>query len=313
LLRRPQAAFFELPLHGQGLVAMLGAAILWSTGGLFIKAVSLDAFGVTMWRSLLAGIAIAIVMRVPPFAPWHEGWITWAAAIAYAVMLLLFVSATKLTTAANAIFLQYTAPLYVLVLSAVFLRERATRLDIVTVVVALGGMALFFVGELEPSDLGGNICAITSGIAFAAFLVLLRLPGCSAEARPRAMVLGNALLVVVTLVVNVVRTESGAFTPGPPDILGLLWLGIVQIGLAYVLFTFGIAHIQALEATLIGMMEPVLNPVWVFIFLGERPGSWAILGAVVIIAAVAWRTLVTERRREDVLGVEYGEAAVVEV
>lgn len=292
---------------------MLGAAVLWSTGGLFIKAVSLDAFGVTMWRSVLAGTAIAIIMGVRPFAPWREGWITWAAAVAYAVMLLLFVSATKLTTAANAIFLQYTAPLYVLVLSAVFLKERATRLDVVTVAVALGGMALFFVGELEPSDLGGNVCAITSGIAFAIFLVLLRLPGCSAGARPRAMVLGNALLVVVTFVVNVVRTESGAFTPGPADILGLLWLGIVQIGLAYVLFTFGIAHIQALEATLIGMMEPVLNPVWVFIFLGERPGPWAILGGAVIIAAVTWRTVLTERRREDVLGVEYGEAAVVEV
>ncbi|MEX0781716.1 MAG: DMT family transporter [Dehalococcoidia bacterium] len=109
-LERTRTFFAALPDHRQGLLAMLGAAVLWSTGGLFIKAVSLDAFGVTMWRSLLAGVAIAVVMRVRPFTPWREGWITWGAAISYAAMLLLFVSATKLTTAANAIFLQYTAP-----------------------------------------------------------------------------------------------------------------------------------------------------------------------------------------------------------
>lgn len=312
MLRRPQALFVDLPVHRQGLVAMLGAALLWSTGGLFIKAVSLDAFGVTMWRSVLAGAAIAIVMRVRPFSPLREGWITWAAAIAYAAMLLLFVSATKLTTAANAIFLQYTAPLYVLALGALFLSERATRLDVLTVAMALGAMALFFVGQLEPNDLGGNACAIASGVAFASFLVLLRLPGCAPETRPRAMVLGNALLVVATLVVNMVRVESEAFTPGPADILGLLWLGIIQIGLAYVLFGFGIAQVQALEATLIGMLEPVLNPVWVFLFLGETPGRWAIVGGTVIVGAVTWRTVVSERRREDVLAADYGEVAVVE-
>ncbi len=309
-LKHPGTLFAALPDHRQGLLAMLGAAVLWSTGGLFIKAVSLDAFGLTMWRSLLAGLAIAVVMRVRPFAPWREGWITWGAAISYAAMLLLFVSATKLTTAANAIFLQYTAPLYVLVLGALFLSERPTRLDVATVFVAFAGMALFFVGQLDPSDLGGNICAIASGMAFASFLVFLRLPGCAAETRPRAMVLGNALLVIVTLAVNLARAETDVFTPGPADIAGLLWLGIIQIGFAYVLFGFGIAHIAALEATLIGMLEPVLNPIWVFIFLGETPGWWAALGGLVIIAAVTARTFISERRRPDILATEYHEAAV---
>jgi drug/metabolite transporter (DMT)-like permease len=259
---------------------------------------------------LLAGVAIAVVMHVRPFNPWREGWITWGAAIAYAAMLLLFVSATKLTTAANAIFLQYTAPLYVLVLGAVFLNERPTRLDVATVFVAFAGMALFFVGQLDASDLGGNICAIASGVAFASFLVFLRLPGCSKETRPRAMVLGNALLVAVTLTVNLARADTAPFTPGPADIAGLLWLGIVQIGFAYVLFGFGIAHVAALEATLIGMLEPVLNPVWVFIFLGETPGWWAVVGGAVIVAAVASRTIISERRRSDLLATEYHEAAV---
>jgi drug/metabolite transporter (DMT)-like permease len=309
-LRHPGTLFAALPAHRQGLLAVLGAAVLWSTGGLFIKAVSLDAFGVTMWRSVLAGTAIAIVMRVRPFAPWREGWITWGAAVSYAAMLLLFVSATKLTTAANAIFLQYTAPLYVLVLGALFLSERPTRLDVATVFVAFAGMALFFVGQLEARDLAGNVCAIGSGIAFACFLVFLRLPGCAPETRPRAMVLGNALLVAVTLAVNLARMETTSFTPGPADIAGLLWLGIIQIGFAYVLFGFGIAHVAALEATLIGMLEPVLNPIWVFIFLGETPGWWAVLGGTIIVAAVGFRTVISERRRSDLLATEYHEAAV---
>jgi drug/metabolite transporter (DMT)-like permease len=309
-LKHAGTVFAALPDHRQGLLAMLGAAVLWSTGGLFIKAVSLDAFGVTMWRSLLAGIAIALVMRVRPFAPWRQGWITWGAAISYAAMLLLFVSATKLTTAANAIFLQYTAPLYVLVLGGILLNERPTRLDVLTVLVAFGGMGLFFVGQLDASDLGGNVAAIASGLAFAAFLVFLRLPGCAPEARPRAMVLGNALLVVVTLAVNLGRGSGEAFTPGLADAAGLIWLGVIQIGFAYVLFGFGIAHIAALEATLIGMLEPVLNPIWVFLFLGETPGWWAVLGGAIIIAAVASRTIISERRRPALLATEFHEAAV---
>lgn len=306
---RTAGRFRALPVHQQGLVAMVGAAVLWSTGGLFIKAVSLDAFGVTMWRSILAGLAIAVVLRVRPFNPMREGWLTWAAAIAYAAMLLLFVSATKLTTAANAIFLQYTAPLYVLAIGGALLSERPTRLDVATVFIALGGMALFFVGKLETNDLGGNACAIGSGIAFASFLVLLRLPGCGPQTRGRAMVLGNALLVVVTLGVNVTRGEGDAFTPGAADIAGLAWLGLVQIGMAYVLFAYGIAHVTALEATLIGMLEPVLNPIWVFAFLGETPGWWAALGGAIIVVAVTSRTVISERRREEVLAAEYGEAA----
>lgn len=176
--------------------------------------------------------------------------------------------------------------------------------------VAFAGMALFFVGRLDASDLGGNVAAIASGIAFASFLVFLRLPGCAPETRPRAMVLGNALLVVVTLAVNLGRGSSEPFTPGLGDIAGLLWLGVIQIGFAYVLFGFGIAHIAALEATLIGMLEPVLNPIWVFLFLGETPGWWAAFGGAVIIIAVTSRTFISERRRADILATEYHEAAV---
>lgn len=300
------AAFHALPAHRQGIVAVLGAAILWSSGGLFIKAVSLDALGVTMWRSLLAGATIFLVARPPMPVPWRTSKLTWALAASYAMTLVMFVSATKMTTAANAIFLQYTAPLYLLVLGAVFLNERASKLDLLTVAVAFGGMALFFIGRLEPRDTAGNVLAAASGVTLAIMFTLLRLPSCTPEQRPQSMLYGNVLLVVGLLVVNLARRESSIFTPGPADIAGLAFLGIVQIGLAYLLFGFGVAHVGALEASLIGMLEPVLNPVWVFLALGETPGWWAVLGGAIIITAVTARTVMVERGRGPEPREEFG-------
>ena len=301
-----RSAFLELPHHRQGLLAVLGAAVLWSSGGLFIKWVSLDALGITMWRSLFAGVTIAVLVRPGWFAPWRAGGLTWGMAVSYATMMLLFVSATRLTTAANAIFLQYTAPLYLLVLGRFFLNERPSRFDLATVAVALGGMGLFFVGRLEADDVAGNACAIASGVAFAVFLVFLRQPSCTPATRPRAMVLGNAMLVLGLLAVNLGRGETTIFAPGAGDMAALLFLGVVQIGLAYILFGFGMAHVEALEASLIGMIEPVLNPLWVFLALGETPGWWAVAGGAVIIAAVAVRTVVSERRREADVRADFG-------
>jgi drug/metabolite transporter, DME family len=285
---------------------VLGAAILWSSGGLFIKAVSLDALGLTMWRSLLAGGTILVLTRTRLSAPWRTNALTWGIAVSYAATLLMFVAATKLTTAANAIFLQYTAPIYLLVLGAFVLRERPSRIDLATVAVAFGGMALFFVGRIQIDDLAGNALAAASGVTLAAMFTLLRMPGCKPETRQQAMLLGNALLVLGLLAVNVGRREWAVFTPGPADLGGLVVLGVVQIGLAYMLFTFGVARVQALEASLIGMLEPVLNPVWVFLALGETPGWWAVAGGAIIVTAVAGRTIATERRREPEVREEFG-------
>jgi drug/metabolite transporter (DMT)-like permease len=296
-LRQPRSAFGALPEHRQGLVAVLGAAVLWSSGGLFIKAVSLDALGITMWRSLLAALTIIVVAKPQFVRPWRASRLTWGIAFTYAATLLMFVSATKLTTAANAIFLQYTAPLYLLILGAMFLRERPSRLDYITVAIAFAGMCLFFVGRLDTRDAAGNILAAASGFTLAIMFVLLRLPSCTPETRPQSMLLGNELLVVGLLAVNLGRGASEIFTPGPADIAGLAFLGIVQIGLAYLLFGFGVARVGALEASLIGMLEPVLNPFWVFLALGETPGWWAVAGGAIIVVAVATRTVITERIR----------------
>ncbi len=286
-----------LTARQRGLLAVLGAAVLWSTGGLFIKWVSLDALGVTMWRSLFAGLTIAVLVRPRPAAPWKLPRLTWAIAAVYALTLVMFVAATKLTTAASAIFLQYTAPLYLVFAGPLLLRERVTRLDAATVAAAFAGMTLFFAGRLDSNALGGNLLAAASGVTLAAMFLLLRAPGCTAETRPRAILLGNALLVYALIPINLARGELSIFAPGLRDLGGLIFLGVVQIGFAYLLFGYAMRTVGALEASLIGMLEPVLNPVWVYVALGETPGWYAVIGGAVIIAAVSFRTVRTERTR----------------
>jgi drug/metabolite transporter (DMT)-like permease len=289
--------FDALPRHRQGLVAVVAAAALWSTGGLFIKWVSLDALGVTMWRSLFAGVTIAVVSGVGFGVLRRATRFEWAVAVSYAMMLLLFVVATKLTTAANAIFLQYTAPLHTLWLSRLLLDERPTRGEVACLAVAFGGMGLFFAGRLDADDTWGNISALGSGLAFGLFFTLLRRPECGVATRPRSMVLGNVALSAGACAAVAARGDGGAFAPGIADMGGLLFLGVVQIGLAYVIFAFGIARVRALEAGLIGMLEPVLNPFWVFLALDETPGWWAVAGGAVIIVAVLVQAATAERGR----------------
>jgi drug/metabolite transporter, DME family len=298
VVRRPgqlRSAFSHLPEHRQGLIAVLTAALLWSSGGLFIKWVSLDALAITMWRSLFALATVALLMR-PGWQPPHRAdKTTWAIALSYAATLLMFVAATRLTTAASAIFLQYTAPLYLLIFGSLLLHERTTRLDVATVGIAFCGMALFFVGKLDTHSAAGNSLGLASGITLAAMFLFLRSPACGPSTRAHAMVLGNLLLLVGLIGVNLARRDPALFEPGPGDLAALVFLGVVQIGIAYAAFTFGIGRVGALEASLIGMLEPVLNPVWVFLVLGETPGWWAVLGGTIIIAAVAARAWRTER------------------
>ncbi|MFQ5381418.1 MAG: DMT family transporter [Dehalococcoidia bacterium] len=283
--------------HREGLLAVLCAALLWSTGGLFIKWVDLDVLSISWWRAAFAYVTVLIVSRPGLRAPWREDPVTWGIAISYSAVLILFVAATRLTTAANAIFLQYTAPIYLIGTSVVFLRERITALDLATVAVAVGGMALFFVERLDAGATRGNLLALCSGLSLAAMFTFFRHPRCTPDTRPRAMALGNALMVIGLLAVNTGRGAWSGFAPDPSDLFGVAFLGAAQIGLGYAIFGFGIARVAALEASLIGMLEPVLNPVWVFVFLGESPGWWGVVGGAVIIGAVTVRTVLVERGR----------------
>jgi drug/metabolite transporter (DMT)-like permease len=220
--------------------------------------------------------------------------VTGVAAVLYAALLLLFVVATKLTTAANAIFLQYTAPVYILLLEPALFKEKYHARDFVVVACCLAGMSLFFVGDLRPQDLEGNVAALGSGCCFAAFFLLLRSKRAREVNRASSVIYGNLLLFLVTLPAFV----AGAHKLDARNLGVVAYLGVVQIGVAYTLLTLGIARgVRGLDAGVIGYVEPVLNPVWVFLVLGERPSRWALAGGAIIIAAVLAHTLWKARRR----------------
>jgi DME family drug/metabolite transporter len=279
-------------LHVSPLLLVLGAALLWSTGGLFIKWTSLSAVELTFGRSLLAAVTVALFTR-------HEGFrlnaLTALTSLLYAALLLLFVVATKWTTAANAIFLQYTAPIYVLVLEPLFYKEKFRRADLLVVAACVAGMSLFFVGKLRPQDVSGNLAALASGLCFAFYILFLRHPHTQRVNRASSVIYGNLLLVVFTAPAGL--SALGRMTAW--DSLSVLYLGVFQIGLAYTLFTLGMARgVRSLDAAIVGYIEPVLNPVWVYLFLGERPSTWAILGGSIIIAAVVAHSILGASKRK---------------
>lgn len=267
------------------LFLVLAAAILWSTGGLFIKWTELSAYELTFGRSLLAALVVAYFTRREGF---RLNGMTVLTSLLYAGLLILFVVATKLTTAANAIFLQYTAPIYVLILEPLIYKEKFRRADLLTVIACIAGMSLFFVGKLRPEDVSGNLAALASGLCFAFYILLLRHPQSQRVNRASSVIYGNLLLVVI-------MAPAGLAAFGHMsgwDAVSVLYLGVIQIGVAYTLFTLGMARgVRSLDAGIVGYIEPVLNPVWVFIFLGERPSRWALIGGSIIIAAVATHTI----------------------
>lgn len=272
------------------------AVLLWSTGGLLIKLTTLDAFSVNMGRSFFAAIVVAIVtykqgLRLDRF--------TLFSAILYAMTLSCFVYANKTTTAANAIFLQYTAPIYILLLSPWVLKERFQFRDVFTVVFCLAGMSLFFLeGESSataPSPFIGNIVALVSGVFFGLYILFLRHPR-SLRRNPAISVFYGNIVVVLIMIPFVGSSPPAAITGG--DIAAILTLGVFQIGVSYLLFTKGIANgVRSMDASIIGFIEPLFNPVWVFLFVGEKPSRWALLGGAIIIATVCLHTLRQYRRK----------------
>jgi len=261
---------------------LIVTAILWSFGGLLIKSVSWNPMAIAGTRSAIAALFMLTFIRHPHFT-WSPAQI--GAMIVYTVTVILFVAANKLTAAANAILLQYTSPIYAALLGAWFLGERTTWLDWVTIGVTMGGIALFFLDDLAAGGHWGNGCAIASGVSYACLVVLLRK---QKEGSPlESVLLGNALTAVVGFPFMVGAT---------PDLAGwvvLLILGVVQLGLPYTLYSVAIKHVTALDAILIPAVEPILNPLWVFLVMGEVPGPWAFLGGFIVLVSVTSRSVLS--------------------
>lgn len=272
----------------KGILLILAAALLWSTGGIGIKAISDSALKVAFYRSLLAAIALMLFLgrNVWGRRQWKSTTAFVIAIISYGACLTSFVIATKLTTAANAIFLQYAGVVWVLLFSPLVVREPMRARDAIAIAAAFCGMALFFVGRFEARGMAGNAMALLSSIFFASLILVLRREQRAAQA---AVTWGN---VVCALAILPFVWRDLALTPRSFGVLA--FLGLFQIAIAYVLFVRGLAFVTATQASLTGMIEPVSNPIWVFLFLGERPSGYAIAGAAVVLSAVAWHTLVGE-------------------
>lgn len=280
------------PTNFPPMLYVLFAVLLWSTGGLFIKMTTLDAFAVNAGRSLFAALTVAAFtfrkgLKLDRF--------TLLTSFLYAGTLTCFVYANKTTTAANAIFLQYTAPIYILILSPFILKEKFRYSDLITVIVCLAGMSLFFLepqnnsNSLAPNVFLGNAVALLSGIFFGLYFVLLRHPRSLENRNPALSVFYGNLIIVLIMIPLLFKNPPA---PSGTDFMAILFLGVFQIGIAYLLFTVGIARgVRSLDASIIGFVEPLLNPVWVYFAVGETPSKWAILGGIVIIFAIAFHTL----------------------
>ena len=266
---------------------VIAAAALFSTGGAAIKAVSLSGWQIASFRS---GIAALFLLAVIPESRRRWRWRMLPVAASYAATLVCFVLANRLTTAANAIFLQSAAPLYLLLLGPLLLHESIRRRDVGFVAAVVCGIACFFIGSTHtgataPDPRHGNLFAVASGLAYAFTLAGLRWLSRKGTggAAISTVALGNLIACVAALPLALPATPiSGR------DVAVLLYLGTIQIGVAYLCLTRGIRHVPALQATTLLMAEPALNPVWTWLVHAETPGAWALAGGVLIVSSTLW-------------------------
>ena len=273
----------NLSEHNKGILAVFLTAILWSSGGLFIKLISLSSMQLSFFRCLIAAVIFAVLFRKKILKVNISALFN---SLAYAAVLILFVIATKTTTAANAIFLQSTAPIYVLIFEPVLTKTKWERINIITIAVCFVGMILFFMGDLTPGDIEGNIAALLAGIAFATFFLGMKKN--DPKYGESSIFYGN---IIVALFCIPFITDMNSISL--QDFAMVSFLGVFQIAFAYALFSYGLKRIIAVEASIISMFEPVLNPIWVFIGYGEVPSFYAIIGGIIIITAITVRTLIS--------------------
>jgi drug/metabolite transporter (DMT)-like permease len=275
------------PSYLLGIAAILGAAITWSTGGLLIKLIDLPPLKIALYRSLVASVFLALIAgrgwrRIRPEACW--------VILSYAILVNLFVVANKWTTAANAILLQSTAPVWVILFGMLIEHTRPRPMDILAVAGALGGLLLVLGEQVGATGGRGNVAALASGVFFGLMMLLMR----RQRATPllQTVALGN--LASIGLALPWVWPDL-ALTGRQAVLLALLGAG--QLGLGYLLFTVAIRRLPTLEVSLLALLEPVLNPIWVYLGYGEKPGRLAIAGGAIVVTVLALHATATARRQ----------------
>lgn len=275
--------------RNKGPLFIFAAAVLWSFAGICSKFIPWGALSIACIRGLIAAATIGIVTKKWFFKPTTAVVL---GAFSTAATSILFMMANKITTAANAIVLQYTAPAFVIILSALFLKIRPKRLEIMTVLITLSGISLFFIEHLGHGAILGDLLAVLSGLTFSLVFFVNRLPGANAMQASYLGFLLHGLLFPFMFFDRSLRTFELSV------LLVMLAAGVFQLGMAYILFSKGIKTTSPVSASIIAMIEPILNPVWVFLLMGERPGALAITGAGVVIVTIAVYNIILVRQQK---------------
>ncbi|MEM7032837.1 MAG: DMT family transporter, partial [Chloroflexota bacterium] len=263
-------------------------AFLWSSSGLFIKLISWGPFAILSGRSLIATFIVLLYLKRPAY---RFTWLEVVGALGYMGTQIFFIMGTKLTVAANIIFLSFTSPLYLILFGYWFLKERPQRADWLAIPAIFLGMILFFGDDFSFDGIRGNIYGVLAGMSMAVMVMCMRHQKDQVPAR--IVFLGN----IISVLVGLPALLTASFNL--PDVGIILYLGIFQIGLSFVLYSWAIQHLQALEATLIVTLEPVLNPIWVFLVIGEIPGSLAFVGGALVLGAVIIRAIASARATDQ--------------
>jgi drug/metabolite transporter (DMT)-like permease len=269
----------------RAIITLALAAALFSSSGLFIKITTVSPLYLFGARSLVAALTLLVVVRrlELPRTPHQIGGM-----LALALTQLLFIFSTRQTTAANAIFIQYTAPIYVAFIGIWYLQERPRQSDWWAMGAILVGLLIFLYDDLSPAGLLGTLNALLSGICLAWFVLFMR--RAKDESTINIALWGNIVGAIITLPVLLTTP-----LPSWDNIGSIAFLGIVQIGLGLILMSMAVKQLSAVETILIQSLEPILNPIWVFMAIGERPTVWTLFGGVIVLAAVTWRSIIAAR------------------
>lgn len=267
----------------RAMLLMVICAVMWSTGGIFIKLISWSPLLIAGSRSLISAFVLGAYMlykRVPiKVCRYSIG-----AAIGLAGCCTFFVMSTKLTTAANAIVLQYSAPVFILIMSSLFFKQKMHKKEILTVAVTMTGIILFFFDQLSLGNILGNLLGVLAGIFMALMFVMTGRASDDDSVRMSGILMAHLLSALVGIPIGALGTASISGI----EVLFVVILGIFQLGIPYVLYAIASRDCPPLACSLIGMLEPLFNPIWVAIFVGEVPGMFALAGGIIIIATVTW-------------------------
>lgn len=276
------------------MLLMALCAVMWSIGGIFIKLISWNPFLITGVRSVIAALILGGYMFVSK-TPVRLTKYSLGAGIGLSASCIFFVMANKMTTAANAIVLQYTAPIFILLMSAFLFKQKLHKREIIVVAITMCGIVLFFLDQLSPGNVLGNIFGILAGVFLALMFVMVGQGGEDDSIRMSGILFAHCIASALGVPIGLAMTTS---TTGL-EIFYVVILGVFQLGIPYLLYTVASRNCPPLACSLIGMLEPLFNPVWVAIFVGEIPGAFALAGAVIIIAVVTWWCVSESKQPSD--------------